>query len=134
MIAQLLASKCSPTVELATDFRNHHLLTVIYSRLSTPRVQISVFPSLFSKPNSDAVRCDWPPWIKTGCKKRAWKRGSGDEKTEEPAGGSGMVMRMVRFVSKMIKWSTPSKERHGEKIFYRISFCQHSTVCSLLFS
>ena len=37
------------------------------------------------------------------------------DEVEEPAGGSGMVMRMVRFVSKMIKWSTPSKERHGEK-------------------
>ena len=32
------------------------------------------------------------------------------DEVEEPAGGSGMVTRMVRFVSKMIKWSTPSEE------------------------
>ena len=38
------------------------------------------------------------------------------EKEEEPAGESGMELReTVRFVSKTIKWSTPSMEQHGEK-------------------
>ena len=41
-----------------------------------------------------------------------WRDDDGDE---EPAGESGMVTRMVRFVSNTIKWSMPSKERHGEK-------------------
>ena len=35
---------------------------------------------------------------------------------EEPAGERGMVTRMVRFVSKTIKWSTPSKESWRENI------------------
>ena len=45
--------------------------------LQGSRVQISVVPSLFSKPNSDAVRCE-SSCMKTRCEKRTLKRGSGN--------------------------------------------------------
>ena len=49
--------------------------------------------------------------------KRDGERGSGEKKKRKNQQADQERLReLVRFVSKTIKWSTPSKEWHGEKI------------------
>ena len=52
-------------------------------------------------------------WLQAVTRRKA---GAAIEEEEGPAGVSGMDLReVVRFVSKTIKWLTPSKDWHGEK-------------------